>query len=109
MVHRKQRHLLTHQPQGQKKRDIKKDSFKIAVVNCQSINNKIPELLTFVSSTDPDTVLGTESCLKPEILNCEVFPEEYTVYRKDRDIRHKLKGGGVFILVRIFLALVKSK
>ena len=55
-----------------------------------------------MSSTDPDIVLGTESWLKPEILNCEVFPEEYTVYWKDRDIRHKLKGGGVFILVRIF-------
>ena len=83
-----------------RKRHVKKDNFKIAVMNCQSINNKVPELHTFIASTDPDMVLGTESWLKPDTLSCEIFPEDYSVYRKDRDTSDKAKGGGVFILVR---------
>ena len=69
-------------------------------MNCQSIKNKIAELQTFISSTEPDIVLGTESWLQPEVLSCEIFPEEYAVYRKDRKTVKKTKGGGVFILVR---------
>ena len=38
-----------------------KDNFKISIITYQSINNKIPELHTFLDSTDPDVVLGTES------------------------------------------------
>ena len=83
-----------------RKRFVKKDNFKIALINCQSINNKIAEFHTFLSSTDPDIVLGTESWLRPEVLSCEVFPEDYSVYRKDRKPGDKIKGGGVFILAR---------
>ena len=39
---------------------------------------------------------GTESHLNESILNSEVFPANYHVYRKDRNIH----GGGVFILVK---------
>ena len=86
------------------KRNKIKDSFKIAIMNFQSISNKLPEFHTLLSATDPDVVLGTETWLKPDTLNCEVFPENYTIYRRDRrtdrstDI--KRGGGGVCILVR---------
>ena len=40
---------------------------------------------------------GTESHLNESILNSEVFPTNYHVYRKDRNIHG---GGGVFILVK---------
>ena len=77
-----------------------KDNIKLAIVNCNSVVNKIQEFQTFLSVTDPDLVLGTESWLKPEISNSEVFPPEYTIFRRDRKSDTKKSGGGVFILAR---------
>ena len=77
-----------------------KDNIKLAIVNCNSVVNKIQEFQTFLSATDPDLVLGTESWLKPEISNSEVFPPEYTIFRTDRKSDTKKSGGGVFILAR---------
>ena len=82
------------------RRPYKKDSFKISILNCQSINNKILEFHTFLDSTDPDVVLGTESWLKAGTMNCEVFPDTYNVFRKDWNPEVKANGGGVFILVK---------
>ena len=45
-------------------------------------------------------MLGTESWLKAGTLNCEVFPDTYNVFRRDRDPDVKANGGGVFILVK---------
>ena len=73
---------------------------KLAIVNCNSIVNKIQEFQTFLSVTDPDLVLGTESWLKPDITNSEVFPPEYAAFRRDRKPDTKKSGGGVFILAR---------
>ena len=61
-----------------------KDNMKLAIVNCNSIVNKIQEFQTFLFVIDPDLVLGTESWLKPDITNSEVFPPEYAVFRRDR-------------------------
>ena len=83
-----------------RKRTKVKNNLKLAIINCQSIKNKTPEFETFIESTDQDIVLGTESWLKPEILNSEIFPPQYNVFRKDRKNTNKKTGGGVFILVR---------
>ena len=48
-----------------------------------------------VDSVKPDIIVGTESWLRPDIMNSEIFPSNYTVYRRDRDT----SGGGVFIAV----------
>ena len=40
-------------------------------------------------------IIGTESHLDGSVLNSEIFPSHYQVYRKDRNIH----GGDVFILV----------
>ena len=48
-----------------------------------------------VDSVKPDIVVGTESWLRPDIMNSEIFPSNYTVYCCDRDT----SGGGVFIAV----------
>ena len=45
-------------------------------------------------------MLGTESWFKAGTLNCEVFPDSYNVYRRDRDPEVKANGGGVFIFVK---------
>ena len=68
-------------PVSPPQRAPKKDSFKTALMNCRGINNKIAELHTFLSATDPDIVLGTESWLKPNTMNCEIFPENYNIYK----------------------------
>ena len=40
-------------------------------------------------------LVGTESHLNDSIYSSEIFPKDYSVYRKDRNIH----GGGVFVLV----------
>ena len=40
-------------------------------------------------------IIGTESHLDGSVLNSEIFPSHYQVYRKDRNIH----GGGAFVLV----------
>jgi hypothetical protein len=64
-------------------------------MNCQSVVNKATELQTLLASVEPDIVIATESWLRPDIANPEIFPPNYNVYRKDR----QGTGGGVFILV----------
>ena len=49
-----------------------------------------------IESTKPDIVIGTETWLDPSIKDCEVFPNEYKLYRKDRKGR---QGGGVLVAV----------
>lgn len=48
----------------------------------------------------PHIVIGTESWLDNTINEGEVFPSNYSVYRRDRNSH----GGGVFILVRDSIA-----
>ena len=70
---------------------------KMLNVNCQSVVNKVADLLSLINTHQADIIVGTESWLTNDIHDNEIFPNEYTVYRKDRVTA---KGGGVFILVR---------
>ena len=74
-----------------------KDNMKLAMINCQSVRNKVQELDIFTELVEPDVIIGTESWLTPEIMNSEIFPQNYTIFRHDRLNR---KGGGVFIMIR---------
>ena len=73
-----------------------KKHLRILSVNCQRISNKKAELETAITYIKPDIICGTESWLNGNISSSEVFPTNYSVYRKDRS----RLGGGVFILVR---------
>ena len=68
---------------------------KIVLMNCQSVVNKSTELQTLLAAVEPDVVIATESWLRPDIHNPEIFPPNFNVYRRDRPDT----GGGVFILV----------
>lgn len=46
-------------------------------------------------TVQPSVVIGTESWLTDDVTDHEVFPDNLTCYRKDRNSH----GGGVFILV----------
>ena len=71
----------------------------LALLNCRSIRSeeKSREFEIFLREHNPDVVMGTESWLSADISDAEVFPQNYIVYRKDRNNK---KGGGVFICVR---------
>ena len=70
---------------------------KSILVNCDGLYNKIPHLEAMIDDHKPDVIIGTESHLKPDILNSEVTPIGFTTYRKDRTCARK---GGVFIMIR---------
>ena len=76
------------------------ENFKVAIINCQSIKNKVTQFGTFMDVTQPDIVIGTESWLTPEVSNSKIFPAGYNILRKDRVMGDKKSGGGVFLLVR---------
>ena len=81
-------------------------NLRILTVNCRSIKDKASELKAIINYTKPDIVIGTESWLKgvkprknpttDAIKSAEVFPDNYTAYRNDRETL----GGGVFILIQ---------
>ena len=65
--------------------------FKIININFQSIKNKTAELGNFISESDPDIIIGTETWLNHTINDNEIFPPGYTLLRKDRQGGY---GGG---------------
>ena len=65
---------------------------KLIIINCQSLFSKKDSFSHFVSEHNPDFIIGSESWLSNSILNNEVFPPDYTIFRKDRDSGY----GGVF-------------
>lgn len=70
------------------------------MVNCRSLKNKIDEFTILLETVKAQIVMGTESWLDDTVLDVEIFPPGFTVYRKDRN-RH---GGGVFLLISSSLA-----
>ena len=70
--------------------------FKTAVINCRSDKNKTAAHEVYMSSKNMDIIFGTESWINSDILDAEIFPQNFLVFRKDRE--YKRGGGGVFIL-----------
>ena len=80
-------------------------NLKILSLNVNSLksNTKKSEFKHMIDTVKPNIVAGCESKLDAGIHNKEVFPDCFTVYRKDRPLRaNQLEqhGGGVFLLVR---------
>jgi len=59
-------------------------SLVVLQVNCRSVYNKAIELWNLVDTYNPDVVIGTESWLKEDISNAEVFRDHFTTFRRDR-------------------------
>jgi hypothetical protein len=74
---------------------IEGKSLVLLQVNCRSIYNKALEFSNSVDTYNPD-IIGTESWLREEIGNAEIFRADFTTFRRDRHTR----GGGVFICVK---------
>ncbi len=67
-------------------------------INCQSIAKKSADLSALIEMYNPDIICGTESWLKSNINNSEIFPSNFTVFRKDRVTT--TSGGGVFQAIK---------
>jgi hypothetical protein len=79
----------------------KKLTLRSLVINCQGIRSKKASFAACVENQNPDIVIGTESWLDGSVSNTEIFPHNFTVFRKDREeTRTQTGGGGVFIAIR---------
>ena len=63
--------------------------------NARSVVNKLTHLQSLVYSECLDIIAVTESWLSEPVLNNEILPTDYTIYRRDRSSR----GGGVLLCV----------
>ena len=69
---------------------------RLAIANFCSVRNKQSELELFLDNQDIHLLIGTESHLNDTIFDSEVFPRNYSVFRKDSgDSRPDLQGGQV--------------
>jgi hypothetical protein len=80
------------------------NSLVLLQVNCRSILNKSLNFWNLVDTYNADVIKGMESWLREEISNVEVFRDDYTTFRRDRNTR----GGGVFICVKIYIACAEQ-
>ena len=64
--------------------------------NVRGLNTKIANFFNGVCSSEFDVVVLTETWLRESVLDREIFPESYEVYRCDRVGR---RGGGVLMAV----------
>ena len=71
-------------PNKRKSRTNNRDSMKILLINFQSIKNKSADLEQLIYHHQPDIIQGTETWLNPDISSSEIFPSNYTVFRRDR-------------------------
>jgi hypothetical protein len=61
------------------------------------------DIWNLIDTYNLDVIIGTESWLREEISNAEVFRDDYTTFRRNRNTR----GGGVFICVKNYIACVE--
>ena len=75
------------------------NSLVLRQVNCRIIYNKALEFWNLVDTYNPDFVIGTESWLREEKGNAEIFKEDFTTFRRDRPVR----GGWCLFVLKIIL------
>lgn len=70
--------------------------FRLLNINARSIVNKINQLEAELLSRSPHIAVITETWLHSAILDEDVVPPAYKIYRRDRDTR----GGGVAVIFK---------
>ena len=83
--------------QRHKTKPRNQQNLKILNINFRSAVNKVPAIQAVIDTHKPDIIIGSETWLKADIGDSEIFDEDYVVYRKDRQGR---VGGGVLVAVR---------
>lgn len=72
--------------------------------NARSIVNKVNLLELEMYQRRYDLIVPTETHLDHSILDSEIFPSHFTVFRKDRKINGR-HDGGVLIVVRDYITV----
>ena len=80
-----------------KKKQPPKPALRTLIINARSVRGKVDQLHCEIELTDPDIVAITETWLDPTVLSSELFPPNFTVYRRDRP--STTMGGGVLLAV----------
>ena len=70
----------------------KRQSLKTLVINFCSIRNTVADLAVYIGKYNPDLIIGTETHLDSSVNSSELFPYNYSVIRKDRNVDNS-KGG----------------
>ena len=73
-------------------------NLSVMLINARSLRNKLTDFQDSIYSNDVDILVITEIWLTPAILDHEVFPSGYSVYRCDRE--EDRRGGGVLIAIK---------
>jgi hypothetical protein len=68
---------------------------KMLTINFQSIKSNQGLVKNLIESTKPAIVIGTETWIDPTVTDNQIFPPNYKLYRKDRN----MQGGGVLIAI----------
>ena len=55
------------------------------------------EFWNLIDTYNPDVIIGTESWLRGDTENAEVFRADYTTFRRDRSVQ----GGGFLYVLKI--------
>ena len=81
------------------------DSLSLILLNFQSIMSKRKSFWEMLDNCSPDIVVGCETWLRPSILDNEIFPQNYNLYRTDRSDGF----GGAIISYRYPLSINKNQ
>ena len=73
---------------------IEGNSLLVLQVNCRSVYNKILEFWNLVDTYKPDVIICTDSWLKEDIGNAEIFRVHFTTFRRGR---FACGGGGFYL------------
>ena len=63
------------------------------MVNFQGLRDKTADLACCLEQHSPDIIVGTETNLNNSINSSELFPEGYSVLRRDRTFGQASRGG----------------
>ena len=84
---------LAQSSPSKRDRATSRQNLRYLEINFQSVYSKRAEFWSLVDAVKPDVIFGCETWLKPSILQGEIFPPGYDLYRRDR----KDGWGGVLL------------
>lgn len=73
--------------------------FNCCYQNVRGLNSKIDKFYSSISECEFEVVALTETWIQQDVLNSELFPDNYTVYRSDRNLQltNYHTGGGTLL------------
>ncbi len=84
-------------PPEASQQDWPSTNYQFNLINVRSLANKLVNFQSFIYSSLPDIIGVTETWLNDSIMNNEILPYDYSIYRKDRG--QGTRGGGVLLAI----------